>query len=121
MKMFKVNLCSAFFIICFSFLISCGAKIEIINGVEIKTERMERVKISGVAEEDKGGAIVFTESNSSYTVGKLKGWKKKFLNKKVVVSGRLVVVTYSQLDSSRIMQSVRRKQLLKRPIYKLNE
>lgn len=92
---------------------------EVTNGFEIKTETKKRIKVIGVAEEAKGGAIIVTEKDSVYYVGNHKDWKKKFLNNKVVVSGRLVIVTYKKLDSTRIVQEIRRKPWIKNPIYKL--
>lgn len=100
-------------------LFSCGTKVEIANGFEIKTETKKRIKVVGVAQEAKAGAIVVTDLDSIYYVGNLKDWKKKFLNNRVEVSGRLVVVTYTKLDSTKIVQEIRRKPWIKRPIYKL--
>jgi uncharacterized lipoprotein YmbA len=114
--MFKINFIIMLFL---TILITCCTSVKIENGFEIKTEREGRIKVHGIALNAKGGCMVLTKNDSVYYVGNNKQWAEKFLNKKIVVSGMLVITTYTKLDSTRIVQEIKRKPQIKRAIYKL--
>ncbi|WP_107037498.1 hypothetical protein [Brumimicrobium mesophilum] len=100
-------------------IVGCKPSKVIYNDFEITTERKNRITVIGKAENAKGGAIIETEQDSIYYVGKLKDWNQKLLGQMIKISGRLVVITTNNLDETRIVPFINVKPVIKRPIYRI--
>ena len=81
----------------------------------------KRIVVTGIAENSKGAAIVVPDSGPFYLIDGLDAWDEKYYNKRIKVSGKLVVKEHKQQsnDSIQVQERVGILRILKRPKWEL--
>lgn len=82
----------------------------------------KRITVVGIAENSKAAAVVVTDKGN-YFVDGLDAWDKKFYQKKVKVTGRLVIREHApqSTPTRQVQERVGKWQVLKRPKWELVE
>ena len=82
----------------------------------------QKITITGKALNDKDGAIIETE-NRDYLINKCDEWDEKLYEKRVTVSGYLVVRTYKKRStpSVQVQERVGKVYIIKKAKWKLEE
>src|SRR5689334_17203736 len=68
----------------------------------------KRIVVIGIAENDKGAALVVTDNGPFYIIDGLDEWDEKYYNKRIKVSGKLVIEEHKKhsTDSIQVQERV---------------
>ncbi|MFT6981973.1 MAG: hypothetical protein ACJAUD_000740 [Crocinitomicaceae bacterium] len=86
-----------------SSIMSCGNS----KDINVKIVKNGKIKVEGIAENAKSGAIVVQSEDTIFYINNLREWNNKYLDKRIVVKGRWISATnLSKIDSNRLVQEI---------------
>jgi hypothetical protein len=78
------------------------------------------IAIEGVAQDAKAGAVIIADNKDVYYINGIDSWQSKYLNKRLAVTGVLVVVSgVESNDSILVSQSQPLKKIIKKAEYRI--